>query len=88
MRYINNVGPIKTIIVRMKIVMKLSKNILKKICKYIAYILLIVCSWVIISIFAALFYYFLTGTSCDHKFVRGCMSAGLSEEACKSKIHG
>ena len=63
------------------------KEIWKKICKYIVCIILIACSWVVISIFVALFYYFYTGTDCDYKFVQGCMSAGMSEEICKSKIH-
>ncbi len=67
--------------------LNLSKDISKKICKYIVYILLIVCSLVIIRILSGFFYYVFLDKDCDYQYVRGCISAGLSEEVCKSEIY-
>lgn len=67
--------------------MNLSKGILKKIYKYIVCILLIACSFVVIRVLPGFFYYVFLDKDCDYQYVRGCMSAGLSEEICKSKIY-
>ena len=66
------------------------KNILKRIGKYIGYIIIFLCSLAIIGIVAGICFYLLTEHSyktCDNQFIAGCMSAGLSEEVCKGRIY-
>lgn len=71
----------------MEIVMKSCKDILKRICKYAVYSVLIVLSLIVIHIMAWLFIYTFLDKDCDGQFIAGCMSAGLSEDVCKSKLY-
>ena len=74
----------------MEIVMNSSKDILKRIGKYIGYVLLFICFSVITGVVAGITLYSLTENSykeCDNQFIYGCMSAGLSEEACKGRVY-
>ena len=70
--------------------MNSSKNILKRIGKYIAYVLLFICFSVVTGIVAGIVWYTLTEHSykeCDKQFIYGCMSAGLSEEVCNGRLY-
>ena len=70
--------------------MNSSKGILKRIGKYIGYVLLFICFSVITGIVAGITWYALTEHSykdCDNQFINGCMSAGLSEEVCKGRVY-
>lgn len=67
--------------------MKSYKGILRKSGKYIGYAILFACSLIAISIMTGLFIYVFLDKDCDNQFIAGCMSAGLSEEACKNKIY-
>ena len=70
----------------MEIVMKLYKNMLKRIGKYLGYILLSLCSLIVIGIAGGLGfgYYVEYGNKCTDQFIAGCMAAGLSEQSCKN----
>ena len=68
--------------------MSTCKSILRKSFKYILYVLLYIFSLIVISIVSGLFIYVFLDKDCDYQFIKGCMSAGLSEEVCKSKIYG
>ena len=63
------------------------RDILKKGGKCIGYTILFFCSLLIIGIIAGLFIYIFLDKDCDNQFIQGCMSAGLSEEVCKSKVY-
>ena len=74
----------------MEIVMHSYKDILKRIGKYIGYVLLFICFSVFTGIVAGITWYALTEHSykeCDNQFIYGCMSAGLSEEVCKGRVY-
>ena len=71
----------------MEIVMNSYKDILKRIGKYIAYVLLFLCSLVIIRIVAGFFIYVFLDKDCDAQFISGCTSTGVSEEVCKAKLY-
>lgn len=71
-----------------EIVMSTCKSILRKSFKYILYVLLYIFSLIVISIVSGLFIYVFLDKDCDYQFIKGCMSAGLSEEVCKSKMYG
>ena len=74
----------------MEIVMNSYKNILKRIGKYFGYFVLFIFSLLCIGIVAGITYYKLTEDSyrdCGNQFIYGCMSAGLSEERCKSRLY-
>lgn len=72
----------------MEIVMKLYKNMLKRIGKYLGYILLSLCSLIVIGIAGGLGfgYYVEYGNKCNDQFIAGCMAAGLSEQSCKNRL--
>ncbi len=63
------------------------KNILKRLCKYIAYTMLFLCSSIIIGIIAGISSYVFVDKDCDNQFIQGCMAAGMSEQACKDKLY-
>jgi hypothetical protein len=44
-------------------------------------------SIITIAITASYFYYVFFDKDCDAQFIEGCMSAGLSEDACKAKLY-
>ncbi len=68
--------------------MKLYKNILKRICKYLGYMLLLLCSLIVIGLAIGLGfgYYVEYGNKCNDSFITGCMAAGLSEQSCKNRL--
>ena len=65
-----------------------SLNMLKRIGKYIGYILLLLCSLIVIGIAIGLGfgYYVEYGNKCNDSFITGCMAAGLSEQSCKNRL--
>ena len=66
----------------------LSLNMLKRIGKYLGYILLLLCSLIVIGIAGGLGfgYYVEYGNKCNDQFIAGCMAAGLSEQSCKNRL--
>jgi len=65
-------------------------DILKRIGKYIRYVLLFICFSVITGVVVGITFYVLMEHSykeCDNQFIQGCMSAGLSEEVCKGRVY-
>ena len=74
----------------MMIAMSSYKDTLKRIGKYIGYVLIFICCSVITGVVAGTTWYVLTEHSykeCDNQFIYGCMSAGLSEEVCKGRVY-
>ncbi len=71
----------------MEIAMNSYKNILKRICKYVGYIILFLCSSVIIGIVAGISFYVFVDKDCDSQFVQGCMATGMSEQSCKDMLY-
>lgn len=65
-----------------------SLNMLKRIGKYLGYILLSLCSLIVIGIAGGLGfgYYVEYGNKCNDSFIAGCMAAGLSEQSCKNRL--
>ena len=65
-----------------------SLNMLKRIGKYIGYILLLLCSLIVIGLAGGLGFgsYVAYGNKCNDKFIAGCMAAGLSEQSCKNRL--
>ena len=65
-----------------------SLNMLKRIGKYLGYILLSLCSLIVIGIAGGLGlgYYVEYGNKCNDQFIAGCMAAGLSEQSCKNRL--
>ena len=66
----------------------LSLNMLKRIGKYLGYILLLLCSLIVIGIAGGLGfgYYVEYGNKCNDQSIAGCMAAGLSEQSCKNRL--
>lgn len=66
----------------------LSLNMLKRIGKYLGYILLLLCSLIVIGLAIGLGfgYYVEYGNKCNDQFIAGCMAAGLSEQSCKNRL--
>ena len=65
-------------------------DISKRIGKYVGYTILFIISLIIIGVVAGITWYALIEHSykdCDNQFINGCMSAGLSEEVCKSRVY-
>ena len=58
-----------------------------RIGKYIGYILLSLCSLIVIGLAIGLGfgYYVEYGNKCNDQFIAGCMAAGLSEQSCKNR---
>lgn len=65
-----------------------SLNMLKRIGKYLGYILLLLCSLIVIGLAGGLGfgYYVEYGNKCNDSFITGCMAAGLSEQSCKNRL--
>ena len=63
------------------------KDILKRTCRYVGYILLYLISVIIIGFVAGLTSYIFVDKDCDYQLVKGCMYTGMSEQACKDKIY-
>lgn len=61
---------------------------LKRICKYLGYMLLLLCSLIVIGLAIGLGfgYYVVYGNKCNDSFITGCMAAGLSEQSCKNRL--
>ena len=61
---------------------------LKRIDKYLGYILLLLFSLIVIGIAGGLSfgYYVEYGNKCNDQFITGCMAAGLSEQSCKNRL--
>ncbi len=61
---------------------------LKRICKYLGYMLLLLCSLIVIGIAGVIGfgYYVEYGNKCNDQFIAGCMAAGLSEQSCKNRL--
>ena len=62
---------------------------LKRIGKYLGYILLLLCSLIVIGLAIGLGfgYYVEYGNKCNDSFITGCMAAGLSEQSCKNRVY-
>lgn len=57
--------------------------------KYIGYILLSLCSLIVIGLAIGLGfgYYVEYGNKCNDQFIAGCTAAGLSEQSCKNRVY-
>ena len=66
------------------------KSILKNIGRYLGYTLFLIVSLLTRGIVAGITFDLLTEHSykdCGSQFIAGCMSVGLSEEACKGRVY-